>query len=127
MRIIWKDVFSSALAVLGGVVVFAKLESYSWWLIGSWKGAIGVLAVIGLGIAFTNIVDFVRMADLPTVGETALWLLAATVAFGSVLTDTTKGEFISVAVLVGLSWLAQLTRDVWVSAHNHGAKLVTSH
>lgn len=119
-KLSWRDVLASALAILGGIVVFAKLESYSWWLIGSWKGAIGVISVIGLAIAVTYIVDWFHNETMAPLGEMVLWLVAATIAIGSLFTGTaTKAEFVSAAVLIAIAWLVQLGAHTWDSTHDH--------
>lgn len=120
MKLTWRDIVAAVLAVTGGVVVFAKLQSYTWWLIGSWKGALGVLAVLGLGILLTNIVDLVKLADMGSVSELFVWLIAATVVIASLAAATTRLEFIYGAVFVGLGWLAQLAAHGWNSSHSHG-------
>jgi nitrate reductase gamma subunit len=127
MKTSWRDLLSGALIVLGGLTVFAKLQSYSWWLIGSWKGALGVITVLGLGILLTNIVEIAKLADLTTVAETLLWLATATVAIAGLFATTTKAEFISTAALVGLSWVAQFGRHIWVTTHSHGSHYVPVH
>jgi len=43
MKYTWRDTLATLLTVFGAVIVFAKLESYSWWLLGTWKGALGVI------------------------------------------------------------------------------------
>lgn len=127
MRRAWKDVLSSVLAAAGGVVVFAKLESYHWWLIGSWKGAVGVLAVLGLTMALTNVGELRKFTDAPSVLETYLWLLSAIAVAGSLLSTTTKPEFVTCAIAVGVAWLAQTTRHAWRATHHHGTHYLPVH
>ncbi len=119
-KLSWRDVLASVLAIFGGIVVFAKLQSYSWWLIGSWKGAIGVISVIGVAIAATYLIDWFHNETMAPLGEMVLWLAAATVAIGSLFTGAaTKAEFVSVGALTGIAWLAQLGAHMWDSAHDH--------
>lgn len=113
MKATFRDVIAAILAVAGGVVMFAKLQSYNWWLIGSWRGALGVLAVLGLGILLTNIVEVFRMDDGAAVGEFALWVVAATVTIVSLAVATTQAEFIWSGIAIGVAWLAQLGRHLW--------------
>ena len=124
MNFTWRDVLASALAVLGAVVVFAKLQSYTWWLIGSWKGALAVLGAIGLAILLTNVVELIRMEDIAVFAEATLWLIAAAVAIAGMLVTTTKTTFISAAIAIGVSWLAQLVHHAWISTHTHRPHLV---
>lgn len=119
MKLSWRDVLAALLAVFGAVVVFAKLQSYSWWLLGSWKGALGVVAVVGLAILAIYLIDWFRSETLGTMGEMFLWFGAATVVIGSLFATTTKAEFICSASAVGLSWVAQLGAHVWDSTHGH--------
>jgi hypothetical protein len=119
MKLSWRDIVAAALAIFGGVIVFAKLESYSWWLIGSWKGALGVIIGVGVVVAGTYFIDWFENPTLAPLGEMSLWLLAATVAIGSLLATTTKAEFLSVATLIGVAWLAQLGAHTWDSTHDH--------
>lgn len=120
MKLTWRDTVAAVLAVTGAVVVFAKLQSYSWWLISSWKDALGVLAVLGVGILLTNIVELVKMADLAGIGELFLWLIAATVVISGLFSATTKAELIVGTVFIGLAWLAQLASHSLNSSHSHG-------
>jgi len=127
MKTSWRDLFSGALIVLGGLAVFARLQSYSWWLVGSWKGALGLVAVLGLGILLTNIVEIAKFADLTTFAESLLWLAAGTVTVAGLFATTTKLEFVSAAALIGLSWMAQFGRHIWVTTHSHDSHYVTAH
>ena len=120
MRILWRDTLSALLAVFGAVVIYAKLQSYSWWLIGSWTGALGVIAIIGLAILLTNIVELAKLADGATILELSAWLLAATVTVASLFSTTTKAEFVWSGAFIGVAWLAQTSRHLWRGTHSHG-------
>lgn len=126
MKLSWRDMITTTLALFGAVVVFAKLQSYSWVLIGSWKGALGVIGVIGLAIFGIYLVDWFRNEDTGIVAETSLWIIAATVIVGSLFTTTTKAEFVWSAVLIGLSWLAQVGSHAWDTTHSHSTHYVHS-
>lgn len=119
MKLSWRDTLAAMLAVLGGVVVFAKLNSYSWWLIGSWKGALGVVAVIGLAILATYFIDWIRDESTGVIGEMILWLAAIAVTAGSLLAVTNRLEFVWSAVLIGLAWVSQLAFHAWDSSRRH--------
>lgn len=119
MRVLYRDSISTVLAVVGAVVMFAKLQSYSWWLIGSWTGAVGVLAVLGLAILLTNVVEIYKLADGAALAEFSAWILAATVTIASLFYATTRSEFIWSGALIGFAWLAQVTRHVWRKTHAH--------
>jgi len=120
MKNIWFETAANAAALLGIVVVFAKLQSYSWWLIGSWTGALGVLAVLGLIIVAANAVELFKLPDFASVGELGLWLIAATVTMAGLLATTTRIEFISAGCFIGIAWLAQLLHHNWATLHHHG-------
>lgn len=125
MKVLYRDIAAATAAVVGGVAMFAKLNSYSWWLIGSWKGAIGVLAVLGLAIMLTNIVEIFREADAPALGELFAWLFAGTVAVASLFaTTSTKLEFIWTGVVIGVAWLLQTTRHAWRAGHHKPSQFV---
>lgn len=120
MKTIYRDSIATLLAVVGGVVMFAKLNSYSWWLIGSWTGALSVLAVLGLAILLTNAVDLFRNSDESVLVEFSLWLAATTVTVASLFAATTKAEFIWSGGLIGAAWLAQTVRHAWRATNTHG-------
>jgi hypothetical protein len=119
MKLTWRDGLSSVLVILGIVVVIAKLQSYSWWLIGSWKGALGVVAVLGLGILLTNIEELVRVFNSSTLTQIILWFVAATVVVASLLSTTTQTEFYVAAFLIGVAWAAQIMDHALASIHSH--------
>src|SRR5581483_893185 len=102
MKLTWRDIIAAVLAVTGGIVFYAKLHSYSWALIGSWKGALVVIAVIGLGILVTYLVDFFRNEAMISFGEMVLWAAAGTVVIASLLATTTEAMFIWSSGLIGL-------------------------
>ena len=126
MKLSWRDIVAGALAILGGVVVFAKLESYSWALIGSWKGALGVIAVIGLLIAALYAIDWVENEASGVFGEVFLWIVAATTVIGSLFATTNKTEFVWSSSLIALAWIAQLGAHTWDTTH-HTSHLAHSH
>lgn len=127
MKFSWKDTLASIFAVFGGVVAFAKLKDYSWPLLGSWKGALGVIAVTGLAILLTYVVDFVESTDVGILGVTLAWITAATVIVASLFATTTQAEFVWSTILVGISWLTQLFNHAWTSAHHGQGHYAASH
>ena len=120
MKLSWKDTVAAILALIGLMVVYAKLQSYTWWLIGSWKGALGVLAVLGLGILLTGITELILLDTSASIGELLLWVITASVVVGGLFAYTTKTEFVYAASFIGLSWLAQLASHSRHSSHSHG-------
>jgi len=118
MKTIYQDSISIALALLGAIVAFAKLNSYSWWLIGSWKGALAVMAVIGLAIMLLNVREIFRMNDGAAVAEFSAWTLAGLVTIASLLVETTKAEFIWSIILIGVAWGTQFAAQTWRTSGN---------
>lgn len=112
---------------IGAIVVFVKLENYSWWLIGSWKGVLVVLAVLGLGVLLTNIGEMVKLVDASTYIEVFLWIVAATVVIASLYGTTTIDDFVASVVFIGLVWAAQFFRHVWDSSQTHNRQHVPVH
>lgn len=127
MRNYVRDTLSSLVAVVGAVVVFARLESYKWWLIGSWKGALGVIAVLGLALLLINVMELFRFAILPNFVETFLWIAAATVVIASLFSTTTKLEFIWSAALVGVAGLAHMVDHFWQAGDTHKPHFLATH
>lgn len=127
MKTLWKDIVEIALAIVGGVVVYGRLQDYNWWLIGSWKGALATLAVIGLGIMLTNVADLIEVADAMAMLELGLWLITATVVISSLVVTTTQAEFVWSAILIGVSWATQLARNIWLETHHRPHRLVAVH
>lgn len=128
MKLSWKDVLASIFAVFGGVITFAKLQSYSWPLIGSWKGALGVIGMTGLAIFLTYAVEIVESTALSVLVATLAWIAAATVIVAGLFSTTTKAEFVWATILLGASWLSDLTAHAWDSLHHgHGSHYMTVH
>ncbi len=127
MKLSRRDVVTPIVALFGAVVVFAKLQSYSWWLIGSWRGALGVISVLGLIVAVFYAVDWVRNETMAPLGEMLLWGAAAVIAVAGMSVTTTKAEFVWAASLIGVAWLAQLSAHVWDTTHDHTSHMVGVH
>jgi hypothetical protein len=119
MKGMWKEIVSSVIAVVGLVVVFARLESYNWWLIGSWKGALGVIAVLGLVVFAINAVEMFRFEAWPSFIETFMWVIAATFVVASLFTKTTRDEFITSAVLIAFAGLTHMLYHFVDTGHKH--------
>lgn len=105
--------------MIGFIVVIAKMQSYSWWLLGSWKSALAVIAVLGLGILLTNIQELVKVFNTSTIIQAVLWIAAATVVVGSLFSQTTQAEFLASAVLIGIAWFAQTMDHILVTTSSH--------
>lgn len=118
MKLSWRDAAATIVILIGAVVVYAKLQSYSWWLIGSWKGALGVITILGLLIAALYAIDWVGKQTTATLYEVFLWGMAAVTALVSLLVVTTKAEFVWTAVLIGAAWLTELSVHAWETTHH---------
>jgi hypothetical protein len=129
MNTTWKDLASTAFIIAAGVVVFAKLQEYTWWLIGSWKGALAVLAALGVGMLVVNIQQLLEFETLANAGEIILWAATITMFIASlVVATTTKAEFLVSAGLLAIIWLGQVLQDAWdrVPTH-HGTHYAPHH
>lgn len=58
MKLSWKDILTTLLAIVVGVALFAKIKEYDWAFIGSWRTAIGSLGFLGLLMATIDEEDF---------------------------------------------------------------------
>lgn len=118
MNLSWRDAWTTLLAIAGGGVVFAKTQEYSWWLIGSWKGALGVLAAIGFLMLAVNVSELTDWHNWVNWSEAVLWIAAATVmAIG--LFTAAQAMFYTAASLLGVTWLAVLIRHAFHTTHQH--------
>ena len=119
MKRLWRDILSAALAALGGVIVFARLNDYSWWSLGGWKSAIGALAVVALAIMLTNVVELLSFDNMTDSLEFMFWALTATVVLASLLSSTaTQTEFVWTAILTGAAWLTQMGNQIRRTLHH---------
>lgn len=122
-----RDTIATLLVAFIALVVFAKLHSYTWWLIGSWKGALSLVAVTGFGVLASYASDFIKSASVGVAGEFLLWVVTGTVIIGSFFSTTTKAEFIWSAVFIGASWLTPLVSHLVGTAHLHNRHYVHLH
>jgi len=129
MKLTWRDWMDGLLAVFGAVVVFAKLQDYTWWLIGSWKGALGVLAVTCLAMSVPYLKRLFMVENLTGVATLAVWLATATVVISELFVTTTKAGFVTSAIMIAISWLTIFSEDIWGSLHapQHTHHLRTNH
>lgn len=127
MKTTYRTGISAILVIVGGIVMFAKLNSFSWWLIGSWAGALGVLGVLGLAVLLLNSANLFRTSDEFVLAEQSLWLAAATVTIASLLAVTTKAEFVWSGMLIGLAWLTQALWHVGHKTSKQGRRYLPAH
>jgi len=127
MKLSWRDIAATLFAIGGALVVFAKLESYSWALIGSWKGALGVVAILGLATASLYAVDWFNNTTMGPLGEMFLWGVAALTIVISLLVTTSKAEFVWSAALLGIAWGTELGAHAWDTTHHHTSHMAHAH
>jgi hypothetical protein len=123
MKLSWRDTVNTLLVILGALAVYGKLHSYSWWLIGSWKGAvatIGGLGLIMLLVSLTEVMDELgELRNWINFSESVLWLAAA-VAVVIGLFAASKGMFYTAAIVLGVIWLGSLLRHWRHSMYDAG-------
>jgi hypothetical protein len=118
MKLGWMDAVGTLLVATGATAVWAKLYDYTWWFIGSWKGAVATLGVIGL-VMFANAVrELVDLDNWANFGESILWLGAAAIAVTGLFVAS-KALFVSLAIVLGTIYLTSLVRHTWHSYHDN--------
>lgn len=110
MKFSWKDIMTTLLALAGAAVVYAKFYDYSWALIGSWRGAVSVLALIGLAMFAFSSFDFSNLSIL-NLGEMVFGLAAVALAIVGMIM-TSSFTFYTLAMVLGALWLVDTARDV---------------
>jgi len=58
MKLSWKDITTTLIAIVVAVALFAKIKEYNWQFIGSWRTAIGSVGFLGLLMATFDEEDF---------------------------------------------------------------------
>lgn len=130
MKLSWRDVLSSLFVVAGGAVVYAKIQEYSWWLIGdSWRWSTVVVALLGLAafLAATyrareegtkrNLFDDVDIG----IGLIAAGVAAAGVIFAS------EFLFYTFAAIAGALWLTAMARRLTHTISSDTYRHVSAH
>lgn len=108
MKLSWRDIVTAALAVLGGAVVYAKFYDYTWALIGSWRSAAMILAVVGILMFTFSGFNFANRSIL-NVGEMVFGVAALVLAaIGSIVVS--KPVFYSLAAVLAATWLVDIAR-----------------
>lgn len=108
MKLSWKDLVTTILAILGGAVVYAKIYDYPWAVIGSWRSATMVMAVIGLAILAYSNFNFANRSIL-NVAEMLFGVVALGLAVvGSIVAS--EPVFYSLAAILGTAWLVDTAR-----------------
>ena len=128
MKLSWRDVATTLLAVFGGAIAYAKFYDYSWATIGSWRGATAVMALTGLIMFAVSGFDFSNRSILNE-GEMFLGVVAIGLAVAGVII-TSQPLFYTLAGTLGVLWLVDTARHVRhslmhdeSSAYGHHAQL----
>lgn len=110
MKLTWKNLITTLLAIAGGVVVYAKYQNFSWALLGSWRSAVALLAFAGVSIfAFSNF-NFANFSIL-NVGEMVLGVIAVGMAtYGMFVASETM--FYVLATSLGVLWTIDTARHI---------------
>jgi hypothetical protein len=91
MKLSWRDLVNTLLVASGAVIVYARLQDFSWWFVNSWRGTVTALAAIGVIGAMVAYHD----ADSGTfLSRLEVWLYGLAVIAGIF------------AVIVGWQWAA---------------------
>ncbi len=128
MKLSLKDVINALLAIGGAAVVYAKFYSYSWSVIGSWRSAVAVLALIGLVMFAFSSFNFANRSIL-NVTEMMLGVVAIGLVIVGVIM-TSQFVFYSLAIVLGLEWLvdtARHARHSWIGEEGYGTTTFHHH
>lgn len=128
MKLSWRDIVTTLLALAGGAVVYAKFYDYSWAVIGSWRSAVAVLAAIGVLMFAFSAFDFANRSIL-NIGEMVVGVAAIGLAVtGMIFASSTV--FYSLAVALGVLWLvdtARHARHSWIGDEGMGTTTFHHH
>lgn len=120
MNLSLRDALTTVLAILGGIVVFAKIQSFNWSIISTWKSALLVLGIIGLLMLALNAVELLDADNWVNWGEAVLWIAAAVLIVVGFFVAAPAMFYIAAAVLA-VTWIAMLARHSWHSTHTYMA------
>ncbi len=111
MKLTLKDIFTTAIAIVVGAALYAKIRDYNWVFIGSWRTAIVSMGILGFLLTAFDEKDFVRL----NVWGTVEWLLGITgvclVVAGLVVAS--KVMFVVLAADVLVLWLTTIARHTF--------------
>ena len=123
----WRDFATTVMAIIGGTIVYARLQDWNWWLVGSWRGAIAALAVIGIAMCATNAGDIQNKSWLSRI-ETWLAVLSVAVIVAGLVTGW-QWVGLTLAGVLGALWLTSTARNArrtiirsdWFNRHYYPA------
>ena len=111
MKLSWRDLFTSLIAIIVGVGLVAGILNYDWSVFGTWKGAVGTMGILGLFMIIFDEADFFRMNVWGTLeGLLALAGIGLVIAG---LIVASKVLFVALAAVILAFWLVSLARHEW--------------
>ncbi len=120
MKLSWRDIVTTLLAVGGVAIVWAKYYSFSWAMLGSWRSTTTIMALAGLLLfAFTNF-DF-NNYSIANVAEMVLGGIALVLAIWG-MTVVNHAVFYSLATTLGITWLIDIARHIRHSTIQSGTQ-----
>lgn len=106
----WRDLITTLLAIVGGMIVYAKSYNLNWAIIGSWRSAVAALGVTGIIMTLVSGFDVANRSIL-NITEIILGLVAIAVGvFGVFIASPTL--FYILAGLIGMLWLIDTSRHI---------------
>lgn len=111
MKLSWKDVVTTLLAIIVGVALVAKIREYNWAFIGSWRTAIGSMGVLGLILATVDEEDFTHFNAWGIVEWTLA--IAGIGLFVAGMIVASKVLFVIFAADVLALWVASVIRHAF--------------
>ncbi len=108
----WKDLFTTAIAIVIGVVLVAKIREYNWAFIDSWRTAIAGVGILGLLVATVDEKDFTHFNAWGFMEWTLTLVGIGLVVAGLIVAS--KVLFVILAADVLTLWAASIIRHTFV-------------
>ncbi|PJE65521.1 hypothetical protein COU91_01250 [Candidatus Saccharibacteria bacterium CG10_big_fil_rev_8_21_14_0_10_47_8] len=107
----WKDLFTTAIAIVIGVVLVAKIRDYDWAFIGSWRTAVASTGFLGLLMATFDEEDFTHFNTWGAVEWTLALAGVGLVVAGLIVASEVL--FVILAADVLILWVASVIRHAF--------------
>ncbi len=121
MRLSWRDIVTTALAIFGGVIVYAKFFDFNWAIIDNWRNSVAVLAITGLAMFVASGFNFANYSIL-NITEMVLGLAAIVVAVWGIVAVSAPLFYVLAGVLAAL-WVVDTARHVYHSVEGESTTL----
>jgi len=108
MKLSWKDLVTTLLAVSGGAIVYAKFYNYAWAGLGSWRSSVAALAIVGVVMFAFSSFDFSNFSIL-NLGEMFVGIIAVGLALTGMIA-TSQPIFYTLAIMLGALWAVDTAR-----------------